>query len=791
MSSKTSSIKLVAGILLAVALVNENLVQCVAAADPVDPCDPCVDITMTVVPEVARVGDVVIFTICGEGFCLDFPYVIRSSDPDPVEKCLCHFLIDPPDCEACALVDIIPPDPNPPETPPEPPTASFTYSPEKPMIGGRIDFDASDSKGNIVDYKWDFGDGSLTSMASPFSNHTYEKPGEYTVTLTVTDNEGLTDTAESSFQVQLTPGDLLLGEGLKIVPGPWSHIGMYIGSGQIVESHKNLGGVSITQLQNWFDRYQTWAVLQVVTADDYVREQAVNWATHQDRLDDPYDLNWFQKDANGEAWYCSELVWAAYLHASNGQIDIEFEPDDFGITPYEIQLDEETEVIAEHYEEAPKGGIIIISKCPVDLEIVDPDNLSANKRLIEIPGAIYGEDDIDDDGSPDDWIGIFERKTGQYRVKVVPESEVLPTETYNLTVTADSDTITLAEDVAIEDIPGEPYLIQSTEEGINAVPVAEAGPDQTVEQEDYEGALVTLNGSGSTDADSTPGTNDDILYFDWWEGDVPLWSGEIIEYPFPPGSYTVTLCVTDSAGVTDTDEAIIVIEDTTPPEISIDVPEPYGLYAVGELTLDFSAYDSVSGWLQPPDYLWGELKDAASDPETVYPGDAPGAGVYTLVVSAADEAGNAAMSDPVFFVVYDPDGGFVTGGGWIWSPTGAYAVNPTLEGKANFGFVSKYKKGVSVPTGNTEFVFQAAGLNFHSTSYDWLVVTGSNYARFKGTGTINGSGEYRFMLWAGDDAPDTFRIKIWTEDEFGVEDVVYDNGSDQAIGGGSIVVHAK
>jgi hypothetical protein len=104
--------------------------------------------------------------------------------------------------------------------------------------------------------------------------------------------------------------------------------------------------------------------------------------------------------------------------------------------------------------------------------------------------------------------------------------------------------------------------------------------------------------------------------------------------------------------------------------------------------------------------------------------------------------------------------------------------------------VSKYKKGASVPDGNTEFQFHAAGLNFHSSSYDWLVVTGSNYAMFKGTGTINGEGAYKFMIWAGDDEPDTFRIKIWEEDSGG-ETVIYDNGTDQAISGGSIVIHTK
>ena len=91
--------------------------------------------------------------------------------------------------------------------------------------------------------------------------------------------------------------------------------------------------------------------------------------------------------------------------------------------------------------------------------------------------------------------------------------------------------------------------------------------------------------------------------------------------------------------------------------------------------------------------------------------------------------------------------GFVTGGGWINSPAGAYVADPALAGKATFGFVSKYKKGMTVPEGNTEFQFHAAGLNFKSTSYQWLVVAGAN-AKFKGVGTINGAGNYGFMLTA-------------------------------------------
>jgi hypothetical protein len=145
-------------------------------------------------------------------------------------------------------------------------------------------------------------------------------------------------------------------------------------------------------------------------------------------------------------------------------------------------------------------------------------------------------------------------------------------------------------------------------------------------------------------------------------------------------------------------------------------------------------------------------------------------------------------------VVFDPEGGFVTGGGWIQSSPGFCSLDAACaaaDGRANFGFVSKYKKGANVPTGQTEFRFSAGGLNFHSEDYQWLVVSGP-IAQFKGSGTINGAGDYGFLLTAKDSArnggpaEDTFRIKIW---DIASETIVYDNGSNQPIGSGNIVIH--
>lgn len=164
--------------------------------------------------------------------------------------------------------------------------------------------------------------------------------------------------------------------------------------------------------------------------------------------------------------------------------------------------------------------------------------------------------------------------------------------------------------------------------------------------------------------------------------------------------------------------------------------------------------------------------------------------VYNIVVTVTD-SGGLSDSDSLMAVVYDPSAGFVTGRGWIDSPPGAYIPDPALTGKANIGFVSKSRKGRHVQAGNTTIQSHTGDLDFYSSSYEWLVVTGSNCGRFKGSGTINGMGDYRLQFWAGDDDPDTFRIKMCEEEDLGYETVIHDNGSVQAIGGGSIVIHTK
>ncbi|HET9667032.1 MAG TPA: hypothetical protein VFP09_09765, partial [Desertimonas sp.] len=174
------------------------------------------------------------------------------------------------------------------------------------------------------------------------------------------------------------------------------------------------------------------------------------------------------------------------------------------------------------------------------------------------------------------------------------------------------------------------------------------------------------------------------------------------------------------------------------------------------------------------------------------------AGVYTINVTICDSLGGCGTAT-VWVVVYDPSAGFVTGGGWINVAAGSYPADPTLSGRANFGFNSKYKNGNGPPSGETEFNFQVGNFNFHSDAYQWLVVS-SFKAQYRGTGSVNGISGYDFRVTgydgqvSGGGGIDKFRIKITRngqtvfDNRLGQPDDI-DQASPQQIAGGSIVIH--
>lgn len=285
-----------------------------------------------------------------------------------------------------------------------------------------------------------------------------------------------------------------------------------------------------------------------------------------------------------------------------------------------------------------------------------------------------------------------------------------------------------------------------------------AGADQTVD----EGATVNLSGT-FTDPGSA-----DTHTLSWA---VASSNGQVIaggtgaSFSFVPndnGTYTVTFTVTDDDGSSASDGVVVTVLNVNP-TVDLTGPAVGSVYAVGT-TIAFTGTYAEPGTTDthtatltlssavlpaPLTYSVTVSGGAVSIPCTI-----AAAGVYRVTLTITDDDGGAGFDSTIgtedaYVVLYDPTAGFVTGGGWITSPAGAYTADASLTGRANFGFVSRYQKGAKTPSGNTEFQFRLADLNFSSTSYEWLVVAGAR-AQYKGQGTINGAGGYGFLLTAVD-----------------------------------------
>jgi YVTN family beta-propeller protein len=77
------------------------------------------------------------------------------------------------------------------------PRAAFSSSPQSAAPGEAAALDAvgsTDSDGTVARYDWDFGDGTVAANGGASPSHTYSRAGTYTVTLTLTDNEGCSTT---------------------------------------------------------------------------------------------------------------------------------------------------------------------------------------------------------------------------------------------------------------------------------------------------------------------------------------------------------------------------------------------------------------------------------------------------------------------------------------------------------------------------------------------------------------------------------------------------------------------
>lgn len=173
--------------------------------------------------------------------------------------------------------------------------------------------------------------------------------------------------ARRSMEDYLQPGDVLLARG-RLSPVPslnpmngWTHAAIYVGKGEIVVASNPFQDTARTSIRFWEYPYKTWVVcLRVTSATAEERKRAAEFA--EGEIGRPYDLNVLCEQEDGPSWYCSELIWAAYLHATGGRVDLEGGLGVFGVSPDDIYKHPDTAVIGGHYERKPDTLLSLLAK---------------------------------------------------------------------------------------------------------------------------------------------------------------------------------------------------------------------------------------------------------------------------------------------------------------------------------------------------------------------------------------------------------------------------------------------
>ncbi|GEM_PF-1909993 len=170
------------------------------------------------------------------------------------------------------------------------------------------------------------------------------------------------------------------------------------------------------------------------------------------------------------------------------------------------------------------------------------------------------------------------------------------------------------------------------------VPIANAGPDQTVSATSSNGATVQLNGSvsGST---KTPFTFT-------WSGDFGTASGQNPTVTLPIGTHTITLTVTDAANASDSDEVVVTVDDVpidnVPPVLSLPNAIVTEATSPAGATVNFSvsANDAIDGPVPVALRVLGN--DVGPNPSPFNFSGAFPLGIRSVTASATDQAGNVA-----------------------------------------------------------------------------------------------------------------------------------------------------
>jgi len=435
----------------------------------------------------------------------------------------------------------------------EPPAADVTLD-RRSVSDKTVAFDGTGSSDNarIVGYEWTFGDGS--SATGPTPTYTYDDPGDYNVTLTVTDSAGFETTTNVSMTIENVPPTADAGANRTVFAGePLT----------LDASGSSEGDVSDTLSYEWrFDDGNVTATSEPAVEHIYGENGTYNVTLTVRDGDGGLDTDNVTITVKPDTEPPVVDAVATQTTATNKTIVFNGSgsSDNARIVDYEWTLDDGTtaanSTLSHTYSDPGEYNVTLtvtdsagyenVTNVSITIENVPP-TADAGQDLETVAGTTVTLDgsestagdahdtlsygwDLDGDGTDEEsgpTVDYRYSEAGTYNVTLTVRDGDGGSDTDNVTVTVDPDT---------------------------QAPVADAGGNQTT----TVGQTVQFDGTDSAD-------NVGIVSYEWTFGDGTTAAGPEPDHAYATeGAYEVTLTVRDDAGNVGNDTAIVTAENAEP-----------------------------------------------------------------------------------------------------------------------------------------------------------------------------------------------------------------------------------